>query len=96
MATLGDDLSFEEEDPHSTVSRRISKPSPTEEEMEEGEISGPEETNFRPTLYTKFPRTGLQIRISNTGDGKIDSRQLPVSIEIVLKLELACCNSFTW
>ena len=88
MASIGDDLSFEKEDSDLTLTRRvrehgdISKSNPTEEEMEEGEISGPEETNSRPALFTKSARSGLQITIKNIRDNfrddQVDKRHLPV------------------
>jgi len=81
----GDQLIYDEEDDF-PVERKvresvdISAKNRDDEEMEEGEISGPEETNFRPPLFSKSARSGLQITIGNRRDGSIDSRQLPVSV----------------
>ena len=78
-----DELIYEEEeDDDLNVERDVRDT----EEMEEGEISGPEdfpgkrapvaekpeEPNFRPPLFSKSARLGLQITIGNT-------KHLPVS-----------------
>ena len=83
----GDELIYEDVDDfpvERTVRESVetSEKNRGEEEMEEGEISGPEETNFRPPLFSKSARSSLQITIGNRRDGSIDSRQLPVSRQL--------------
>ena len=80
-----DELIYEEEEDDDLNVEREARDA---EEMEEGEISGPEdlpgkrvapvisekpeEPNFRPPLFSKSARLGLQITIGNT-------KHLPVS-----------------
>jgi hypothetical protein len=72
-----DELIFEEDEDLAVEERRA------EEEMEEGEISGPEESNSRPPLFSKSVRSaGLQITIGNNRRDGLDKRHLPVSCEI--------------
>ena len=74
-----DELIFEEDEDLPVEDRRA------EEEMEEGEISGPEESNSRPPLFSKSVRSsGLQITIGNNRRDGSDTRHLPVLRDIFI------------